>query len=101
MFISYKNIHEIFPNDYKYATLNLTQTIDIEASPSSSPPELTRPKRIINSNLISFKMNDKSEMIYLKENPIELVFKHLRTDIFDTEMYLVKPFCAYLDYNRE
>jgi hypothetical protein len=55
---------------------------------------------IINSNIISFKMNDKSEIENLKDNPIELKFKHLKTDIFESDEYLIDVKCSYWNYDE-
>lgn len=67
-------------------------------SDESSLNKTNQSNQIINSNIISFKMNEKEDINYLKIEPIELTFKHL---IESDNPDAIKPTCSYWNYNRE
>ena len=85
MFMVYKSVNEFLAS---------TQPQKTEES-SNKTLQL---KQIINSNIISFKMNEKDDINYLKVEPIELTFKHL---IENDELNQNKPICSYWNYNKE
>lgn len=48
----------------------------------------------INTNIISFKMDNKDDMLHLSEEPIQLIFTHLSDNLSN-----YKPICSYWSYN--
>jgi hypothetical protein len=82
MFMVYKNLNDFLPSSN---TENNNNNDDSK-------------RQIINSNIISFKMNDKEDLNYLQSEPIHLTFKHLSQD-YDFDQF--KPICSFWNYNKE
>ena len=49
---------------------------------------------VVNSNIVSFKMNRKEDVTYLQETPIEITFVHSMMDSG-------APVCSFWDYQNE
>lgn len=79
LFVIYKNINDFFP----VKILNY--------KPSK--------KRFINSNIISFKVNDAKLLEQLKYRPVRLLFRHLH--IQNERNFLYKPLCSYWKYDTK
>lgn len=77
LFIIYKNLNDMFPLEI------------LNYKPSK--------KRFINSNIISFKVNDAKLLEQLKHRPVRLLFKHLHYQ----DEFLYKPLCSYWKYDTE
>lgn len=86
MFIVYKNVNELF-------------TSDDDLVKESSTLKKDNKKIIINSNIISFKMNKKRDEEFLKKVPVELTFQHIQPDDAYIQ-YEVKPVCSYWNYDK-
>lgn len=87
MFVVYKNVNELFTSDDDLVNKSLPPT-----SPDSK-------NIIINSNIISFKMNQKKDEDFLKKVPVELTFQHIQQDDAYIQ-YEIKPVCSYWDYDK-
>jgi hypothetical protein len=83
MFMVYKTVNELISPNHQNET-NKTNRLNSS--------------QILNSNIISFKMNEKEDINYLKIEPIELTFKHLSENYYP-EKY--KPICSFWNYSRE
>jgi latrophilin 1 len=94
MFIVYKGVNELFTSN---ADLSTPITSTNNNNNNTIAPTTTN--IIINSNIISFKMNHNSDIAYLKTAPIELTFAHLHTDT-DYQQLEVTPICSYWHYNK-
>lgn len=112
MFISYRNLNEILPaesielSERVGSTSSREQDIarQLDQSDQASGNNESSPGfvRIINSNIVSLKVNDKNELAYFKENPVELTFAHLEPrPMEDDDDYIVNSYCSYWDYNKE
>ncbi len=95
-----KTIHDnIEPDDY-YIDKSLESSTPTNIFKENDIKQTNEKYTIINSNIISFKINDKIEMENLKINPIELKFKHIKTDIFESNEYLIDVKCSYWSYDE-
>jgi hypothetical protein len=121
MFLVYRNLNEIFSTSTQSEYTNVlgdstSQLLanqednsddyynSIEKSDASTSVIANQENEvnsIINSNVISFKMNDRYAQANLKKMPIELRFKHLRTDIFDSDDLFIETKCSYWNYGQE
>ena len=118
MFLVYQNLNDLLLSGINnvYENIEPSQTFDNEINSSddyynehkvdltSTENEILKnseKQTIINSNIISFKINDKMEEENLRANPIELNFKHLRTDLFDSEELLITTKCSFWKYDKE
>ena len=63
--------------------------------------EVQNHMRMINSKVVSFKINDKNELSYLLERPIQIAFRHLITDQIESESYHVEKSCVFWKYSKE
>lgn len=107
MFIVYKNVSDLLS----------TKMENEEKSNENSDEQEKRDeeqRKIINSNIISFKMNNENDVDYLKLSPIQLTFRHLIEsntpgtqinpslgDDDSVKEYLMNPTCAFWNYNKE
>lgn len=91
MFAIYKNVNELFSSE--------NDLID-ESETSPKAAAAANKKIIVNSNIISFKMNHKRDIDYLKKVPIELTFKHLTSDD-DYTQNEIKPICSYWKFDKK
>lgn len=99
MFIVYRNIEDFLLNEKEEKALNI-----FTGQPQYRDNEEYKKDNqnlIINSNIISFKMNDRDEIDYLKNEPIELTFKHLLTNENQLDDFILTPVCAYWNYDKE
>ncbi len=86
MFVVYKNVNDLFTSDNDLVN-------------KSHPQNTENKKLIVNSNIISFKMNQKKDEDFLKKVPVELTFKHTETDD-DYVQNEIKPICSYWNYDK-
>jgi hypothetical protein len=98
MFIVYKDVDELLMAENN---LNREALVYGQSRMNSSTDNEKLPKQIINSNIISFKINNKDDIDDLKHDHIELIFKHLITNEAEDRIIVMKPVCSYWDYNRE
>lgn len=111
MFIVYKNVSDLLST--KLDKENEGEDEDDESNKENDETQ----RKIINSNIISFKMNNENDVDYLKLSPIRLTFRHLiesntpgtqinrdPSTIDDNDSvkeYLMNPTCAFWNYNKE
>lgn len=88
MFMVYKSVNELLTSKQEEDDIIVTKDKN----------QTTNSNKIINSNIISFKMSEKEDINYLKEEPIELTFKHL---IENHNYDNLKPTCSYWNYNKK
>ena len=96
MFIVYKNINELFYSFQQEKHLNRSN--DLTALESQLDMDL-----IVASNIISFKMNKMRDISFLKQNPIQLAFKHVfpsQYEFEELENSGMRPICAFWNYSK-
>lgn len=77
----YSNINEFISSNTK--------------SPSEANNVDAENTKILNTNIISFKMNSDKNIEDLKEFPVELTFQHL-SELGENQ----RPICSYWNYDR-
>ena len=93
MFMVYKTVNELISSKQQQQQQQQQNQPD-----ESNKSNRLNSSQILNSNIISFKMNEKEDINYLKIEPIELTFKHL-SENFNTQKY--KPICSFWNYSKE
>ncbi len=103
MFISYKKMDNLLLMDVEEPFTNRQLIADKDNECEYETNEIGVPKRerIVNTKILSFKINDKNELEHLRKSPIELIFKHLETEKIDNDNYHVVTTCAFWKYNKE
>jgi uncharacterized lipoprotein len=92
-FMVYENL-ELFFN----STINEKDQIVNQTKDNQNKNE----KQTLNSHIISFKMNNADDINYLKEEPIELTFKHLSPiNPSESDDVQTKVLCSFWDYNKK
>ena len=106
MFIVYKNVsHLLSTNDSSEREYN------IETNQEERGETVIKISKKINSNIISFKMSQQSDLADLKSEPIRFSFRHLVAtqddeadeveDSSKTSRFLLNSRCVFWDYNKK
>nr|QVK45647.1 G protein-coupled receptor [Proales similis] len=102
LFAVFKNMGQMF---YRQSSDTRGQVVSLDSirRVRSHSKNGTREKsqylgRIINSNLVSIKVNDQSTRIDLTHQPISITFRHLRTQSEIGQGLAGEPVCAFLVY---
>ena len=95
MFVVYKSVNELFLSEKDLSNQNNKQDMNISSLNQAKDSDI-----IVNSNIISFKMNSKKDADFLKQVPIELTFKHIFVND-NFQLYQINPVCSYWNYNKK
>ena len=95
MFVVYKSVNELFLSEKDLSNQNNKQELNRSSLNQAKDSDI-----IVNSNIISFKMNNKKDAEFLKQVPIELTFKHILVDD-NLQLYQINPVCSYWNYNKK